>query len=115
MRTIRMSPRFWFAGSAFLLVVLFAVLGPFLIGAVSDGEGGGMYDQPSGSALLGTDNLGNDVLTNLMHGTRTSLVIGLTAGIVATVIGTLIGLFAGYRPGFIEESLMAITIGRAHV
>lgn len=109
MRSIRLTPRFWFAGGGFLLVVLFAVIGPLLTGSSPNEEIGGMYEPPSGSALLGTDNLGNDVLTNLMHGTRTSLVIGLTAGVVATVLGTLIGLVAGYRPGFVEEALMAVT------
>ena len=58
---------------------------------------------------LGTDNFGRDVFTQLMYGTRTSLLIGFLAGIVATAIGLVIGTVAGFRGGNTEEGLMAIT------
>jgi peptide/nickel transport system permease protein len=58
---------------------------------------------------LGTDNFGRDVFTQLMYGTRTSLIIGSIAGVVATLIGLLIGTVAGYRGGWVEEALMAFT------
>src|SRR5690606_22500598 len=68
-----------------------------------------LYDPPSADAWLGTDNFGRDIFTQLMHGTRTSLSIGLIAGSVATLIGVLIGTVAGYVGGIFEELLMAFT------
>lgn len=70
---------------------------------------GMLYDSPSEVAWLGTDNFGRDVFTQLMHGTRTSLSIGLVAGTIATLIGVTIGTIAGYKGGLIEEILMSIT------
>lgn len=45
---------------------------------------------------MGTDNLGRDLMANLMHGGRVSLLVGWTAMILAVVIGTTIGVLAGY-------------------
>jgi peptide/nickel transport system permease protein len=52
--------------------------------------------------LLGTDQLGRDVLSRLIFGARTSLVIGLSAVALATVIGVLAGLIAGYYRGWVD-------------
>ena len=59
--------------------------------------------------LLGTDNFGRDVLTELIDATLTSLKLGLMAGIVATLIGLLLGLLAGYLGGFVDDLIMFIT------
>ncbi|WP_238341368.1 ABC transporter permease [Actinopolymorpha rutila] len=105
----RFTPRFWVAAVIFALVVAFAVLGPMLFGANPGKDVGGLYDPPSSHAWLGTDDLGHDVFTNLMLGTRTSLIIGLVAGVVATLIGVVLGLLAGYHGGVVEEALMGVT------
>lgn len=70
---------------------------------------GGLHDPPSSKIWLGTDNFGRDIFTQLMYGTRTSLIIGVIAGLVATTIGLLIGTLAGYIGGTTEEVLMAFT------
>lgn len=109
MRMVRFTPRFWHSLAVFGVVVAFGVLGPIL-GGDKLGEGvGGLYDPPSPTAWLGTDDLGHDIFTNLMFGTRTSLLIGLVAGAVATLIGVVVGLLAGYHGGLVEEALMGIT------
>jgi peptide/nickel transport system permease protein len=91
-------------------ITLFGVLGPYLLtDKVITDVVGGLYDEPSSKAWLGTDNLGHDVWTNLIYGTRTSLYVGLIAGIVATVVGLVIGTLAGYRGGWLDELLMGIT------
>lgn len=59
--------------------------------------------------LLGTDNFGRDVLTELVSATGVSLKIGLVAGIVATLIGLTLGLLAGYIGGFVDDVIMFIT------
>jgi peptide/nickel transport system permease protein len=109
MRMIRFTPRFYVASTLVLLVLAFGFLGPLVIGTDPGAVIGGLYDAPSSKAWLGTDNLGHDVLANLMHGVRSSLVIGLVAGAVANLIGVLIGLIAGYKGGWLEEALMGFT------
>lgn len=59
--------------------------------------------------LLGTDNFGRDVLTELISATRTSLQIGFVAGIVATFIGLILGLLAGYIGGMVDDTITFIT------
>lgn len=59
--------------------------------------------------ILGTDNFGRDVLTELIHATGTSLLIGLIAGVVATAIGLVLGLLAGFLGGFVDDLIMFVT------
>ena len=59
--------------------------------------------------LLGTDNFGRDVLTELVAATGVSLLIGLVAGLIATLIGLILGLLAGYLGGMFDEFVMFLT------
>ena len=59
--------------------------------------------------VLGTDNFGRDVLTELVYATRTSLKIGLIAGLIATLIGLMLGLLSGYVGGLLDDIIMFIT------
>lgn len=55
---------------------------------------------------LGTDMMGRDILSGVLHGARISLEIGLFAGLGASVLGVLIGAVAGYFGGWIDQVLM---------
>lgn len=59
--------------------------------------------------VLGTDNFGRDVLTELISAMGTSLKIGLVAGTTATLIGLILGLVAGYVGGTLDDFIMFIT------
>ena len=59
--------------------------------------------------ILGTDNFGRDVLTELVAATKTSLSIGLIAGLIATAIGLFLGLLSGYVGGTPDNVIMFIT------
>ena len=59
--------------------------------------------------VLGTDNFGRDVMTELVSATGTSLMIGLVAGLIATTIGLVLGLMAGYMGGMVDDVIMFIT------
>lgn len=59
--------------------------------------------------ILGTDNFGRDVLTELVAATKTSLSIGLIAGLIATAIGLFLGLLSGYIGGTPDNVIMFIT------
>jgi peptide/nickel transport system permease protein len=60
---------------------------------------------PSGAHWLGTTSQGEDVFSQLVYGSRTSLVVGLAAGVLATLIAVVIGLVAGYKLGWVDEIL----------
>jgi peptide/nickel transport system permease protein len=65
--------------------------------------------QPPGSAfLLGTDDLGRDVLSRVMWGARIVLVLAPIAVLLAEIIGALIGLFSGYVGGVLDEVIMRV-------
>jgi peptide/nickel transport system permease protein len=59
--------------------------------------------------LLGSDSLGRDVASGIVHGAKTSLLIGLIATLVSIFIGILFGAFAGYFGGRVDDLLMRIT------
>lgn len=59
--------------------------------------------------LLGTDSLGRDIAAMIVHGTRTTLLIGVFASLTATLIGVSVGATAAYVGGWVDEVLMRIT------
>src|ERR1700755_1424644 len=64
---------------------------------------------PGGKFLLGTDLLGRDLLSRLIFGARTSLMIGVAANTAAVALGALVGVVAGYMQGPIGFVLMRFT------
>ncbi|MQA86980.1 MAG: ABC transporter permease subunit [Streptosporangiales bacterium] len=63
---------------------------------------------PSGKHVLGTDDLGRDILSRIIHGSRISLYVGAATIAVSMVIGTLIGIGAGYIGGAADGVLQGI-------
>jgi peptide/nickel transport system permease protein len=64
---------------------------------------------PSSQFLLGTDTLGRDLLSRLLFGARTSLVIGLVANGIAVGVGLFVGILSGYLRGIVGALLMRFT------
>lgn len=69
----------------------------------------GMPMGPGSQFWLGTDLLGRDLLSRLIYGARTSLLIGVLANGIAVLIGALLGIVAGYAGGFTGSLLMRFT------
>lgn len=96
-----------------VFILLVAILGPWLAPYAPKDQSGmytvGANAWPSAQYLLGTDRQGYDVLTQLVYGAQTALVVGLGATLVASIIGIVIGGIAGYRGGWVDEALMRIT------
>ena len=95
-----------------LLAVLADVLAPhsptdqfreFILTPPAFSEGG------SSQFLLGTDGVGRDILSRLMHGARLSLLIGLFIVSISLIMGISLGLFAGYFGGFLDTAIMRIS------
>ncbi|HET8579009.1 MAG TPA: ABC transporter permease [Methylomirabilota bacterium] len=63
---------------------------------------------PSRSHWLGTDQLGRDVLSRVLYGSRISLAVGFVSVGIATVIGVLLGAAAGYQGGFVDNFIMRL-------
>ncbi|TPK61393.1 MULTISPECIES: ABC transporter permease [unclassified Mesorhizobium] len=97
------------------IVLAGAILAPWLTGYNPNEQ---MFDgltlegsplPPDAKFWLGTDLLGRDLLTRILYGARTSLIIGIAANGVALLIGTLVGVTAGYFRGWIGSALMRFT------
>lgn len=58
--------------------------------------------------ILGTDNLGRDILSRIIYGTQVSLLVGIMAVIIAGAIGAVLGLVSGYYGGFIDTIVMRL-------
>lgn len=58
---------------------------------------------PSGAHLLGTDNLGRDVLSRVIIGSREILIVAPAAALLGTVLGTILGLVQGYYRGWVDS------------
>jgi len=67
------------------------------------------YLPPGQEHPLGTNDMGNDILSELIYGSRVSLMVGFGAALMATLIGTALGLFAGFFKGTADEIIMGLT------
>lgn len=92
-----------------LLFVVVALFGPVLAPHSSTAQSGGVFEAPSSQHLLGTDDSGVDVLSELLAGGRTSMIVGFAAAFVAAIVGGGIGLLAGYAGGTTDVALMRTT------
>ena len=64
---------------------------------------------PSGSYLLGTDDLGRCLLSRIIHGARLALITGVATVFVSSIIGSILGLIAGFGGKVIEDVIMRLT------
>lgn len=97
-----------------MLVLLLAIVGPYIsphdatdrnLRARFQAPG---YSDDSGTYYLGTDQLGRDILSRIIAGTRISVIVGVVAVIIAGTIGVLYGLVSGFVGGWVDALLMRI-------
>ena len=92
--------------------IVISTLGPWIfpfdpdVVAVSASE---LLQPPSAMHWLGTDEMGRDVFSEVLNGSRISLSVGLLATAISMIVGTLIGLTAGFYPARLGNLLMRIT------
>ena len=65
-------------------------------------------DGGSWKFLLGTDDVGRDILTRLMYGARLSLLVGCLVVVLSLILGVIFGLFAGYYGGVVDAIIMRV-------
>lgn len=66
-------------------------------------------DSPSTAHIFGTDELGRDLFARIVHGSRYSLLIGISTSVLALVIGGLLGAVAAYYGGWVDNIIMRLT------
>ena len=104
---VRWGVAFWIALGVLTLMVLIAIMAdwvtpydPYAQDLVASSQG------PSAAHWLGTDQLGRDILSRLMVGSRTGLIGPAIVAVCATLLGTLIGLWAGFSGGITDSVTM---------
>jgi peptide/nickel transport system permease protein len=106
---LRRSLRLWRTRIGVALVgvlVLLAIVGPYVAPYGPSTPVGAPNSNPSGKAVLGTDYLGQDVLSRLLYGGRSILVIAVIATALGLIAGTVIGLVAAYSRNALDDVLM---------
>ncbi|MGE3286772.1 MAG: ATP-binding cassette domain-containing protein [Pseudonocardia sp.] len=94
-------------GLALLAAIAAAALGAELLAPYDPDERVGVpFARPSAAHPLGTNDVGQDLLSELIFGARVSLTVGIVAALLATGVGLLVGLVAGYRGGRVDTLLM---------
>lgn len=96
-------------GAVVSVIVLAALIGPVLLPYDPNASVGPFSAAPSAEHWLGTDQIGRDVLTRLLCGTRVSLLVGVMATGISTLIGVVLGLVSGYFGGWVDMILMRLT------
>lgn len=86
-----------------------AVVGPSVAPYDPSAVSADILQPPSGAHWFGTTHLGQDILSQVLVGTRGVLVVGLVAGVLATIIGVLVGVTAGFVGGAGDETLSALS------
>jgi peptide/nickel transport system permease protein len=99
-----------FVGLILLLIPVSMAVAPNLIAPYNPWD---IVDKPflppSSKHLLGTNDVGQDIFSELVYGSRISLLVGVSAAIAAVFIGTIVGLFTGFYGGLLDDILSTIT------
>jgi peptide/nickel transport system permease protein len=89
-----------------LVCAIFAdVIAPY---SPTDADQTQMFQTPSWEHPLGTDQLGRDMLSRVIHGTRISLLVGVSSVILALFVGVPFGMIAGFYGGRIDRGIMRV-------
>jgi peptide/nickel transport system permease protein len=101
-------PRTKIGAALVLLLVGSALIGPFFAPHDPAAFAGAPYAHPGSSTLLGTDNLGRDVLSRFLWGGRSILGLSAAATLIGLVLGVSIGLVAAYSRSILDDVLMRL-------
>jgi peptide/nickel transport system permease protein len=109
-REVLLGQRVALVGLAILIVfTLIAVAAPWIEPDSTTQQAGAVYAAPTGKHLLGLDDGGIDMLSEVIAGARVSMLVGFSAAAVAMLIGGAVGLLSGYFGNKTDIVLMRIT------
>lgn len=90
------------------VVILLSLTADFVAPYAPNAPQGAILQSPNAAHLLGTDHLGRDVLSRVIHGARVAVLAGLVSVGFAITVGVVIGLVAGYWSGWVDDVLMRL-------
>jgi peptide/nickel transport system permease protein len=110
-KSFRSNKMGMFGASILIFFIVISIFGPlfFPFNPLEFGEPGNVLQSPGDSHLLGTDNLGRDIFSNLLAGGRVSLMVGLLATVISMFLGTAIGVVSGFVGNKTDMVLMRLT------
>ncbi len=101
---------FYLSAAVLALAVIAAVFAPIVSPFdPSQTDFGALWEPPNATHWLGTDQLGRDILSRIIHGARPSLLGAIALLAVATVMGVLIGITAAWKGGWVDTALSRVT------
>lgn len=110
-RRVALGAELWVPAGLLVLLLFFCFIWPEIfpvpsptLGSLSDPN----LRPFSPGHILGTDPLGNDIMSRLLYGGRVSLEVGFGTAIIGLVVGGGLGLFAGYKGGWIDATVMRV-------
>lgn len=104
---MRAYPQLFVGGAVMLALLAGAVFGAMLIPYdPTETDFGAVRQTPNGVHLLGTDQLGRDMLSRALHGGRLSLLVAAATVVLSVGAGTVLGLVSGYRRGWVDSVIM---------
>jgi peptide/nickel transport system permease protein len=101
-------PGGWFFTALLVVITIACFIGPFFALSPASVEHGTL-EPPNLGHLLGTDQLGRDLLARMLSGGQISLIVGLTVGVLCLAVGVAVGGIAGYFGGVVDSVFMKIT------
>lgn len=90
-------------------IACLAIFAPLIARYDPNAVVGPSYAKPSAEFLLGTNDVGYDIFSELVYGAQYSLLVGLTSAAIAAGIGIVVGVLSGWFGGMIDSILMKIT------
>ena len=108
LRALRKSPLLVVGAAMLGLVVAVGALAPWVAPYEPRAITGDSFERPSGTHLLGTNDAGADIFSRLVWGSRTTLIVAVSATVLVLAIGLALGLTAGLRGGFVDAAVMRL-------
>ena len=107
---IRRNPTIVVGGTILALLVVLALIAPWIAGDPLSFDPLNRLKRPSAEFWFGTDQFGRDVYSRVVHGSRISLIVGVSVALIATAIGLVVGVLCGYYRR-VDDTVMRVMDG----
>ncbi len=109
LRIMRFNTAGYIGFLAIVAIVLISFVGPYFVELDTNTKVDQIYQTPSSEFWLGTDHQGRDIFSQIIHGGKDVIAVGLAAGLISTIIGVSFGTLAGFVGGWVDSAIVAVT------
>ncbi len=109
LRIMRFNTAGYIGFLAIIAIVLISFVGPYFVELDTNTKVDQIYQTPSSEFWLGTDHQGRDIFSQIIHGGKDVIAVGLAAGLISTIIGVSFGTLAGFVGGWVDSAIVAVT------